>query len=379
MNSKKQNIINLELFKGFFYFGYNKWIIGISVVLLSAIFIYFINFHAISVFPSKGKFNLYAYNDKANGGNSEITQSYISDSILKLDFYLKEGFFSPYVGLSISPAKDSVIDLSHYNLIRLNVKGLKIKTLGISLYTRNPYKKNTVNSAELCFNANLEISSEQDRYYIHLEQLKVPDWWLGANNISPNNELKPDLKHVVRLNIGTAYTPILNEQCVLQFKSISFERNNSELILYLTVIESLIIISLFLFYFIRTKTNKTAIPVTISYKPIEVETENHSLKDFLDYINNNFQESDLTLEQVSNQTGINQRRIANFIQQNFGCNFKTYINQIRINEAKRLLKETNLNMGEIAFKVGFSNQSHFNRVFKSLVNINPSEFRETEK
>lgn len=379
MNSKKQNIINLELFKDFFYFGYNKWIIGISVVLLSAIFIYFINFHAINVFPSKGKFNLYAYNDKANGGNSEITQSYISDSILKLDFYLKEGFFSPYVGLSISPAKDSVIDLSHYNLIRLNVKGLKIKTLGISLYTRNPYKKNTVNSSELCFNANLEISSEQDRYYIHLDQLKVPDWWLGSNNISPNNELKPDLKHVVRLNIGTAYTPILNEQCVLQFKSISFERNNSELILYLTVIEALIVISLFLFYYIRTKTNKTATPVTISYKPIEVETENHSLKDFLDYINNNFQESDLTLEQVSNQTGINQRRIANFIQQNFGCNFKTYINQIRINEAKRLLKETNLNMGEIAFKVGFSNQSHFNRVFKSLVNINPSEFRETEK
>jgi AraC-like DNA-binding protein len=33
-------------------------------------------------------------------------------------------------------------------------------------------------------------------------------------------------------------------------------------------------------------------------------------------------------------------------------------------------------MGEIAFKVGFNNQSHFNRVFKSMVGINPSEFRE---
>ena len=64
------------------------------------------------------------------------------------------------------------------------------------------------------------------------------------------------------------------------------------------------------------------------------------------------------------------------IQKSFECNFKTYVNRLRINESKRLLAETELNMGEIAFKVGFSNQTHFNRVFKNFENISPSDYRE---
>jgi YesN/AraC family two-component response regulator len=85
------------------------------------------------------------------------------------------------------------------------------------------------------------------------------------------------------------------------------------------------------------------------------------------------------MKQVSDNTGINQRRIASSIQQSFGCNFKTYVNKLRINESKRLLLESEMNMGEIAFKVGFSNQTHFNRVFKNLEGISPSEFIENKQ
>jgi len=127
------------------------------------------------------------------------------------------------------------------------------------------------------------------------------------------------------------------------------------------------------------KLKKSDTIVTINYKPIEIEKQVFNQTGFLDYINNNFHENNLTVEQVSNNTGINERRIATVIQENFGCNFKTYVNQIRINESKRLLKESDLNIGEIAFKVGFNNQSHFNRVFKAMNGSSPSEFREMVK
>ncbi|MCR6642080.1 MAG: AraC family transcriptional regulator [Sporocytophaga sp.] len=97
---------------------------------------------------------------------------------------------------------------------------------------------------------------------------------------------------------------------------------------------------------------------------------------FLDFINENFNNAELDLSLVSKKTGVNQRYISETISEKFNCNFKTYVNQIRINEAKRLLKDSDLNIGEIAYSVGFSSPGSFNRVFKSLTGMTPSEFQE---
>ncbi len=45
-------------------------------------------------------------------------------------------------------------------------------------------------------------------------------------------------------------------------------------------------------------------------------------------------------------------------------------------EAKRLLKETNQQISSIAFMVGYNNVQHFNRVFKEYTGIPPTLFRE---
>jgi AraC-like DNA-binding protein len=119
--------------------------------------------------------------------------------------------------------------------------------------------------------------------------------------------------------------------------------------------------------------------ITITYKAIENTTVESPKSDFIKFINNNFQNSELTLDLVSGETGVSQRKITNEIQIQFGCNFKTYINRLRINESKRLLLEKDLNIGEIAFRVGFNNQTHFNRVFKSEVQISPTEYRDKLK
>jgi AraC-like DNA-binding protein len=119
--------------------------------------------------------------------------------------------------------------------------------------------------------------------------------------------------------------------------------------------------------------------ITITYKAIENTTVESPKSDFIKFINTNFQNSELTLDLVSGETGVSQRKITNEIQIQFGCNFKTYINRLRINESKRLLLEKDLNIGEIAFRVGFNNQTHFNRVFKSEVQISPTEYRDKLK
>jgi YesN/AraC family two-component response regulator len=52
-----------------------------------------------------------------------------------------------------------------------------------------------------------------------------------------------------------------------------------------------------------------------------------------------------------------------------------YINSIRIDNAKRLLKGTELTIQDIATKVGYQNIQSFNRFFKKFEGISPKEFR----
>jgi len=59
----------------------------------------------------------------------------------------------------------------------------------------------------------------------------------------------------------------------------------------------------------------------------------------------------------------------------YGIYFKDYLLQIRINEAKRLLRQSEMRIYEIAESVGFNNTDYFVTIFGKLENITPSEYR----
>lgn len=56
-----------------------------------------------------------------------------------------------------------------------------------------------------------------------------------------------------------------------------------------------------------------------------------------------------------------------------------YQTQTAVKKAVRMLEDTNLRIGEIADAVGFRDQMYFGRVFKSIMNISPTEFRKLYK
>lgn len=343
------------------------------------IFAYFSSVKDLIVFPKHDQFNYSFYTDSSIGGNSEIINHIVTDSILQIDFELKHNISSPYIGISISSKLDPTIRLSNYNQLNIKVKGVRLNNMGLSLYASNPYSEKAKQSPEISFYSSVNITSTIHTYSINLNQFKVPDWWNEINNIGDVANEKPHIKDITNLNIGNAYTPNIGEKQSLQIHSISFSRNNKSLLILLFSIElGIIFLAFIVIYFVeKIKTNKKS--VTITYKAVENDSPYASKSDFIDFINNNFQNSQLTLDHVSQETGVNQRRITNDIQVQFACNFKSYINRLRINESKRLLLETNLNIGEIAYKVGFNNQSHFNRVFKSDLQISPTEYRDKHK
>ena len=53
----------------------------------------------------------------------------------------------------------------------------------------------------------------------------------------------------------------------------------------------------------------------------------------------------------------------------------TYILQIRLNKARRLLQSSEESIGDIAMKCGFEDSAYFSRAFKQMFQVTPTQFR----
>ena len=86
----------------------------------------------------------------------------------------------------------------------------------------------------------------------------------------------------------------------------------------------------------------------------------------------------LNIERLAEHINVPYREVSALINQHFHTNFNEYINLYRINEAKRLLSDSqflNVPINEIYAQAGFNSKSAFHRFFSRLVGISPTEFR----
>lgn len=88
---------------------------------------------------------------------------------------------------------------------------------------------------------------------------------------------------------------------------------------------------------------------------------------------------DLNMAMVSNHICMNYSLFSAAFKEHTGVNFVNYLKEIRIAEAKRLLIQTEDKITEIAKQVGFENDKHFMKSFKTACGVSPSEFRKDYK
>jgi len=83
----------------------------------------------------------------------------------------------------------------------------------------------------------------------------------------------------------------------------------------------------------------------------------------------------LDVELVSEKLKISKSNLSSQFKKETGHSFPQYLNMLRIEKAKELLKTSNLNVSEIAFHVGYGTYEHFNYIFNQYEKIPASEFR----
>ena len=108
--------------------------------------------------------------------------------------------------------------------------------------------------------------------------------------------------------------------------------------------------------------------------------------EFNDYRNKSRMEQAIAYIQENYATDLNMAVVSNYVSMNYslfsyafkmytGKNFVNYLKDLRVNEAKRLLAETDMRVIEISQQVGYENEKHFMKIFKSVSGVSPTEYR----
>lgn len=86
------------------------------------------------------------------------------------------------------------------------------------------------------------------------------------------------------------------------------------------------------------------------------------------------------LKQISNDLELNSSYLSREFSKYFeDLNFGDYIRKLRIEKAVNLIENSSYTLTEIAYMTGFSDQSHFTRIFKSHTGKNPSSYRKNKQ
>lgn len=94
----------------------------------------------------------------------------------------------------------------------------------------------------------------------------------------------------------------------------------------------------------------------------------------LQYISEHFTE-DLTLENTAHALGISRIHLSHIFSQQLHINFRQYINTLRIDRARTLLRNPSYSISQIAYLCGYGNQRTFHRAFLAQCGMPPNQFR----
>jgi len=111
--------------------------------------------------------------------------------------------------------------------------------------------------------------------------------------------------------------------------------------------------------------------VVKKYKPGD---GNHIIKKACDYVLQHIDE-DITLMTISDKLSLSKNYFCSLFKQETGYNFLEYVTTVKMEWAKRLLKEGNCKTYEVSDMLGYRESSYFSRLFRKYTGYSPAEYK----
>ena len=111
---------------------------------------------------------------------------------------------------------------------------------------------------------------------------------------------------------------------------------------------------------------------------ISIASNNSSIKRIVKYVEKNYYK-DLKLENLADIFNYNSAYLGKIFKSYTGESFNTYLDKVRIEEAKKLLIEENLKVYEVCDNIGYKNIDYFHSKFKKYVGISPLNYKKQKE
>ncbi len=107
---------------------------------------------------------------------------------------------------------------------------------------------------------------------------------------------------------------------------------------------------------------------------VYTDAESDYVRQAKNYILKNYNRG-ISLESLAEELRLNQSYVSSIFKKGTGINFKQFLTDVRMDNAKRLLRETNMNISQIAYEVGYKSAFYFTNTFIAHEGIKPQEYR----
>lgn len=354
-----------------------RWTLATTLIFTILFILALVARPHLDLWPSTKDWTAFTFADDGAGGSSRVLDFRNDTKVLAASFQVSNDL-NRYAGVGFRLKSQQLSDITKYSHFHIKYRTpvttdpLYVQlTLDVTGFT----KRDDWDSARYMY-ANLAPSEGWTAVSIPFSEFQTPSWWYRINHLTSKSKDPADLSRLLYLGIAISeHTPAWKPQSV-NIQSASLEGSWMFVMLTGALIPLPALLFLLGHYRNRIRLARLISPFAM---PLEVGTQDEAdCQRIIQLIAARYPDPELSLSSIHRDTGIPEARISPILEKRTGLKFKPYLNQVRIQEAVRLLPEDRQSIGEIAFLVGYSHVTHFNRVFRELMKVPPGEFRRSQ-
>lgn len=115
------------------------------------------------------------------------------------------------------------------------------------------------------------------------------------------------------------------------------------------------------------------------WQPVMKGNDEKLIKRISDTVNENLHDSSFNVEKLGKEVGLSRAHLNRKMKELFGMSPSEFLRNARMKQACELLKNEDLDISQVAFRVGFCTQAHFANSFKRFAGMPPSDYRMKQK
>ena len=267
------------------------------------------------------------------------------------------------------PLENVEIDFSAYDVLELDVRTKYSRRIPFNLSVQN--KKET----HQYIRNYIDVVKGQRKYFLRIDEFHTPIEWYETNNIAQSEIPAIDLSLVEALSIESCHLlkPGQEDKITINTMILRKELGLAYFFLSLAIVVLLAAGWLWIYKPYKTKAQIVHVPI----KMVETKENVPLGQKVVAFLGANYTNPNLTLENLNEQFFKGKAELSRIIREETKMTFPKYLNYLRIEEAKRLLKEGKFKtVAEVGYEVGFNSPSNFIRVFKGTEGVSPKKFLE---